>query len=47
VEHWAGVPAHAFHVQPVSFEQAIAPMFDSHAAAVPAHELPFQLQPVD
>jgi hypothetical protein len=47
VEHWAAVPPQAFHVQPASFEHAIAPVFDSHAAAVPPHELPFQLQPAD
>lgn len=47
VEHSAAVPVQAFHEQPVSFEQAIAPVFDSQAAATPAHELPVQLQPAD
>ena len=47
VEHWAAVPPQAFQVQPDSLEQARAPVFDSQAAAVPAHELPFQLQPAD
>ncbi|HYQ45433.1 MAG TPA: hypothetical protein VER11_25780 [Polyangiaceae bacterium] len=46
VEHCAAVPVHAVHVQPASFEQAMAPVFDSHAAAVPVHALPFQLQPL-
>jgi len=47
VEHWAAVPPQAFHEQPASFEQAIAPVFDSQAAASPEHELPFQLHPAD
>ena len=45
MEHWAAVPPHAFHEQPVEFEQAIAPAFDSHAAGVPVHVVPLQVQP--
>ena len=47
MEHSAALPAHAFQVQPASFEQAISPLFDSHAAATPPHEVPFQLQPAE